>query len=274
MTSEYRINLVLADRGWILERCANEIASRFDGYLIGDEGRSDVDLNYYINYSAFKERKSELEVAFFTHVEENPAAAQRFFDVATMVDVQICMTKRYAHQLARVGHRDVAVIPPGVDLDHFTPQVRIGVVGRTYPSGRKGEDLVEAVLDIKGIDWHFTGEGWPRESTYYSPEDLPAFYNSIDYLLVPSRYEGGPMSVIEALACGKEVIASDVGWVSNFPHIRFRNGDANSLRRVLESLVAKRARLRQSVESYTWERWAIRHDALFKRAIARKRKFR
>lgn len=269
MVAESRINLVLADRGWILERCAVEIASRHDGYIISDEGRSDVALNYYINYSAFRERKAPTEVAFFTHLEENDSARKRFFDVASAVDHQICMADRYAKPLMKAGHRHVSVFPPGVDLDRFRPKVRIGVVGRTYPSGRKGEDLVRAVIDLDGIEWHFTGEGWPLASTYYSPEDLPAFYNSIDYLLVPSRYEGGPMSVIEALACGREVIASDVGWISKFPHIRFRNGDANSLRKVLLSLVNKRERLRQSVQAYTWESWAEKHDKLFRILVSR-----
>jgi glycosyltransferase involved in cell wall biosynthesis len=271
MMSEFQFNLVLADRGWILERCALEIASRFPGYFVSEGARSDVDLNYYINYSAFRGKKAPVEIAFFTHVEPEPSAAQRFFKVASIVDYQIAMSRRYAKMLSRAGSTKVSVIPPGVDLETFTPRLRIGVVGRTYDSGRKGEDILREVMDMNGIEWRFTGQGWPGESRLYDREDMPEFYNSIDYLLVPSRYEGGPISVLEALASGKEVIASDVGWVRDFPHIRFRNGDAGSLRKVLEALVKKRQKLRHKVENYTWDNWAQRHDTLFRLAVKRSR---
>ncbi|HEY64311.1 MAG TPA: glycosyltransferase [Caldilineae bacterium] len=197
-----------------------------------------------------------------------PAAAQRFFDVARNVDACVCMSSRYADALRQAGIRKVHVIVPGVDLDLYRPVVRIGVVGRTYPTGRKGEDLVKQVMDEPGIEWHFTGEGWPGPARYYSPEEMPDFYNSVDYILVPSYYEGGPMSVLEALACGKEVIAPPIGFVSDYPHIEYATGDADDLRRVLRELVAKRMALRKSVSHRTWDAWATAHDALFREMLS------
>jgi glycosyltransferase involved in cell wall biosynthesis len=154
-----------------------------------------------------------------------------------------------------------------VDLGEFRPKIRIGVVGRTYHTGRKGEALVADVMDIPGIEWRFTGSGWPGGSVEVANGAMADFYNDLDYVLVPSLYEGGPMSVLEGLACGIPIISSDVGWVSEYPHIPFTNGDAGSLRRVLEGLAAEREKLRQSVLARTWDRWAEDHLQLFERLL-------
>ena len=75
---------------------------------------------------------------------------------------------------------------------------------------------------------------------------MPAFYRSMDYVLVPAHYEGGPMPLLEALASGVEVIAPRVGFVDEYPHIEFEAGNAADLRRVLRDLVAVRLERRQS----------------------------
>ena len=43
--------------------------------------------------------------------------------------------------------------------------------------------------------------------------DLPALYRRLDALLVASRFEGGPYTMLEAMACGTPVVATPVGLV-------------------------------------------------------------
>ncbi|WP_447941478.1 glycosyltransferase [Brevundimonas mediterranea] len=225
-------------------------------------------IQYYITYGARRERISPIELALFTHLEDDPATAERFQRCAEEVEGVVAMSRATAEILERMAIRDISTINPGVDLDLFEPKIKVAVVGRTYHTGRKGEALVNAVMQTPGVEWHFTGEGWPGPSRFIPSPQLPDFYRSMDYILVPATTEGGPMSVLEALASGVEVIASDVGWVPDFPHIPFEKNNPDSLRATLEELVAKKWSLRKSVEHMTWSNWAAQHDELFNRLAA------
>jgi len=265
-----RVTIVLADEGWILERCGREIEKRLPYVRATRHADPAAAINYYMNYAAYRGGVGGHQAGFFTHVEERaPGMPERFFRVAKAMDVAVAMSERYAQQMREAGIKDVRVITPGIDLDRFQPRVRIGVVGRTYQTGRKGEDLVAVVMDEPGLEWLFTGQGWPGPARMYSDEEMPEFYRSIDYLLVPAYYEGGPMPVLEALASGVEVIAPRVGFVDDYPHLEYNVGDADDLRRVLRTLVAQRMERRQAVESRTWDAWAAAHDQLFKDMIQR-----
>ncbi|MGO4682106.1 glycosyltransferase [Hyphomicrobium sp. 2TAF46] len=257
------VNIVTSDRGWILEKLASELTQRLPYVRHRDAADPSASIQYYITYSCRQQRVSPIELAYFAHLEKNEETAAEFFSVARDVDYCVCHSRMYEDVIRDKGIENVISISPGVDLDQFVPRVKIGVVGRTYHTGRKGESLVQQVMDIPGIEWHFTGDGWPGPAEPVPGNKLCDFYNGMDYVLVPAFYEGGPMCVVEALACGVPVIASPVGWVGEFPHIAFKNGDAGDLRRVLEQVVSERAALRHAVLDRTWDAWAEGHDKLF-----------
>ncbi|WP_158287888.1 glycosyltransferase family 4 protein [Falsiroseomonas bella] len=262
------VNIVTSDRGWILETLAREIAARLPYVAFGDGPRRDAAIQYYITYSCRRRRLSPIELAFFTHLEPEGAAHDAFFDTARQVDHCVCQSSPYAALLQQAGVEAVSIIPPGVDPETFRPKLRVGVIGRTYHTGRKGEHLVEQLRDLEEIEWVFTGGGWPEPGRPVPAAALPDLYRSLDYVLVPALYEGGPMCVIEALACGTPVIAPPVGWVPDFPHVEYRLGDAEDLRRVLlDCLEQKRAR-RASVLGHSWDAWAEGHHRLFQSLAA------
>ncbi len=143
----------------------------------------------------------------------------------------------------------ITVVPHGVDADFFhkVPRQRarfgmpddafvIGFIGNktsNYDDGRKGLDTLEIVArearkSIPNLHVCFLGLGWDEEVrefqqqgisanyTGFIPQSwLPAFYSSIDVHLVTSRIEGGPVTVLEAMACETPVVTTRVGLV---PH--------------------------------------------------------
>lgn len=262
MTSP-RLSIVLSDRNWILERLGIELETRLEKVQLNDKPDPSADINYFITFACRKEPASTLEAAFFAHIEQVPELQALFLKTARQVHLPICMSSTYSDLLKANGIDTVLTIPPGVDHTRFQPKLRIGVVGRTYHTGRKGEALIAQLMDMDCIDWHFTGSGWPRPGRHVPDDELPDFYRSMDYILVPSLYEGGPMCVPEALSVGTPVIASAVGWVPRFPHIPFRNGDAADLRRVLEGLMAEKRALHASTCDFTWDKFAEEHDRAF-----------
>ena len=262
------VNIVTSDRGWILERLAQELKSNLPYVSFGGGVDPKADIQYYVTYSCRKYRISPVEVGYFAHLEAEGEAYDNFFSKARDVDYCVSHAQLYAKILQDHGIENVVAIAPGVDLNEFTTKLRIGVVGRTYHTGRKGEHLVAQLRDIPEIEWHFTGVGWPEPALSLPGEALPDFYRSLDYVLVPALYEGGPMCVVEALACGTPVIGPEVGWVPEFPHVEYQAGDIDSLRNVLLSLIEEKRARRAAVLDRGWDGWVEGHDRLFRKLAA------
>ena len=260
-----KVHIVTSDSGWILEKCAKEIANLSNDFSYSMSEKTDADIQYYVTYGCRKKRVSKIEGGFFTHLESNESAKNKFLKEAKNMDFCVTMASRYFDLIRNNCNTNVVNIKPGVDLNEYKPSLKIGVVGRTYHTGRKGENLVKDLLDIPNIEWLFTGKGWPLPSQKIDDGEMTKFYGGLDYVLVPSLYEGGPMSVIEALACGVQVIAPDVGWVKDYPHIPYKTGCSTSLKAVLLRLFEKKNILRSNVLSQTWSKWGEEHLKLFDR---------
>ena len=68
---------------------------------------------------------------------------------------------------------------------------------------------------------------------YTHPEECRAFMESLDVFVMPSFTEGTPNSIVEAMACGKPIIASEVGGIPDMiadgSGILVPPGDVNAL---------------------------------------------
>lgn len=278
MSRPYYIELVPVDRGWILETMAQAILKEAEKnpaqfkVKITNEPTDEADLTFFLPESAYRPLKNSIAVTYLAHKEEHRGAAVLFDKVARNSDVCITSSTKYQRILESVGAKKVYKIHLGVDTNLFTPKLRLGVVGRTYHTGRKGEQLLAEVANMSMVDLCFTGEGWPFPADYYSTADLVDFYRDIDYLLIPSLIEGGPVPMLEALSSGCPVIApSDIGLVEDFPHIPFRRGDSKDLRRVVNNLLQNKLLLRTSVLDKDWSNFAARHLEVFSEIIESQR---
>ena len=148
--------------------------------------------------------------------------------------------------LKELAHRfdssvPIEVIPNGVDTEYFQPAangmqksneshaaLRLLFVGRVVY--QKGLDILfHALGRLRDYAWQLTvvGDGPLRESLNHLAEDLgiadrikfvgwvnrdelPAIYQQADVFVFPSRHEGMSNVVLEAMASGLPVIASDI----------------------------------------------------------------
>jgi glycosyltransferase involved in cell wall biosynthesis len=267
-----KINIV-AKPGWILERLAREIIDRVPdvtlnaGALLPGERGADpfADVNYYL--PAKDLRKYPVDghaIGFYTHGENA-------FDLIPRFDACVAMNRTMARALEARGAAHVTIIRPGTDAP--PRPVVFGVIGRVYNDGRKGEALVAAAVadGFRFVACGFRGRRaramkrhqWPCPMPYTIAE-RDAFYAAIDYLVVTSTEEGGPMPVLEAIARGVPVIAPNVGWCWEFPVLRYAIGyyaapphvgalEPPPLRQVLEQLTAPPS----------WQHWGEAHARLF-----------
>jgi teichuronic acid biosynthesis glycosyltransferase TuaC len=99
-------------------------------------------------------------------------------------------------------------------------------------------------------------------------EEIPFWMNAADVFCLPSIREGYPNAVLEALACGTPVVASDVGAIQEMIHHQSgyitRPGDSDSLCDGLLKCLSHdwdREVIRETIKGFSWQACA---EAYFK----------
>ena len=184
-------------------------------------------------------------------------------DVIRSADGIVVSTHAEAGEMMRLygeGRGRVAVIPPGVDTAVFSPRDRaesrrrlgirephvvlyvgrldplkgldilVGAVARTSMAGETrllvvggGPDSVAVAAWMKRLA---ADEGMGDRVTFAGAvpqDDLAWYYGAADALVLPSHYESFGMAALEAMACGRPVVASRVGGLGSFV-VSGRNG--------------------------------------------------
>ena len=202
------------DEDWILRRIARSFQQNIPDSTLSEIPDYSADVNVYVNAQLFAHHTA-CDIGFFTHREKEGAEAARFDELASEMDGCIAMCDRTAALLPK---EKTTVIQVGPDDCFRKGPLVLGVVGREYSSGRKRYDWISDLRAIPGVEIRFTNGQIPWRK-------MPSFYRKIDYLLVLSDNEGGPIPVLEALRMGVPVISSDVGFVPNFTTLRYNSKD-------------------------------------------------
>ncbi len=180
------------------------------------------------------------------HVRYTPLPPERVAVLENGIDLS-----RFEHlSAAAMQVRETLGIPPQAPL--------IGVVGRLVPA--KGQALfLQAAARIRTrfpeARFLIVGEG-PQEEALRALaqqlglgtavrftgfwEEIPALLAALDVLVVASRYEGLPLVLLEGMAAGTAVVATDVGGVREAlgsAGILVPPGDAAALARACERLL-------------------------------------
>jgi len=219
-----------------------------------------------------------------------------------------------ARMLPAVLGRPVESVPKGVDTAMFTPEgadVReelnltarrvVIAVSRLVPIKNLAL-LVDAVALVAARDSSIhlliVGEGPEREALerhaiergvdahvtftgYVAQADTPKYYRSADVFALSSEFDNSPNALLEAMACGLPVVATDVGGVREFVDPRegsdlVPSGDAAALARALERWVANGDRARTAgshnrrfaAERFSWRTSALKLLDVYRSVIA------
>jgi glycogen(starch) synthase len=199
---------------------------------------------------------------------------------------------------------DIPIIPNGVDLEGFSAPARDWSSPRILSVGRvvyqKGFDLgVRALAGLKDLEWEWSiaGDG-PQMSAlqamsqaagledrirflgWQTTDQLKEQYAKANLFLYPSRHEGMPNAVLEAMAMGLPVVATRIAGseelvIDGQTGALVRSEDVDALREGLRPFLLKapkreqlgRASRKRVEESFSWTRVAEQYQSILKKAI-------
>lgn len=202
------------------------------------------------NLAALQRRFDDTPLAITNHGLYSQTAPEWLFDLYLrtlgrwtfdQADLAFCYTDDDRERLRRLGvETPVEVVPNGIDTDRFGPRGPASdlvdadgpvvlFVGRLVDGkrpqdavaavGRLREALPEATLYVCGDgplapDLRARAAELPDDAVRFlghvDYEEMPAVYRAADALVLPSRCEGVPRTVLEALASGVPVVCSSL----------------------------------------------------------------
>jgi glycosyltransferase involved in cell wall biosynthesis len=272
-----KINTVTVSSGWILQKISERIHSELQKLCeatISHEPNLLADVNFYVDVqNCYHHKTNTIDIGYFTHLDQNSVRAintnwfsldhifhhgQRYYDV---------FKNWYPEDKMSI------VLPGEIPKGFALKKPCLGVFQRGSFEG-KGEYFMQALSEnpiSSNFSFLFVGSGWDAVISQFNNkgisvenitnEDYAAYsdlYNKIDYLLIPSLWEGGPMAVIEAYAKGIPIISSNVGWVgTNFvvDHM-YEPNNLSQLTTILEDIIYPIKKRRKQVEHLSYVHYA------------------
>lgn len=194
---------------------------------------------FFSHYSLFERFSDERQVkrarsvVFFTHPSHPALDSPRGAAVLARASVVVSMSTMFAEALRRTGvpAERLRVIVPGVDPARFQPHKRdTGAVG--FSSAyyeRKSPELIVQIASLRPhVRFLLLGREWRTAPVFHQLADqpnleylewdlnrYPEFYRSIDVFISPSKLEGGPIPLLEAMMSNVVPIATRTGFASD-----------------------------------------------------------
>jgi len=242
----------------------------------------------------------------------NPAQVAGMWSATHFIrpDLLICNGRAVAKTFSPVVPAPVAIVPNGVDTSVFHPgagdasryrppgaSAVVGFAGRLATTKRPA-DVIALAARLKhgrpGVRVLLAGEGTRRpEYERLAREsgadnvsflgfvaDMPSFFAACDIVVLPSQEEGSSNALLEAMACRKAVVATDIpALLEQISHgetgLIYPLGDIAAFARAVETLLdepARReslaARAFEHARTFTAERAAERLAGLVKGLVA------
>jgi glycosyltransferase involved in cell wall biosynthesis len=255
-------------------------------------------LYFSTNLAALKRYLDDIPLAITNHGLYSQNAPEWLFDLYlhtagrwtfNQADVVFCYTEEDKRRVQEFGvDSRIEVVANGVDTERFAPEgsksdlINHGgpvvlFVGRLV-EGKRPRDAVQAVSqlpDSLNAKLYIVGDGPLREELEANADDvaflghvpydeMPSVYRSGDVLLLPSRAEGLPRTVLEAFASGVPAVSSHLDHTA--PIVRNGGdtvpvGDIEGYVGALQQVLAEREPLGQAgrvtvVKGYRWQETA------------------
>ncbi|UWG52013.1 Glycosyltransferase [Halalkaliarchaeum sp. AArc-CO] len=229
----------------------NDVSPAVARYLWKQSGDFDVihahsHLYFVTNLAALTRRLGGPPLAITNHGLYSQSAPERLFRwylktlgrwTFNQADTVFCYTETDKQRVRDLGVTSrIEVVPNGVDTERFRSDGPVSeridhdgyvvlFVGRLV-EGKRPMDVIQAVSRLDDdIHLYICGDGPLRSELEATAgpqvtflglvphEEMPEVYRAADLLVLPSRAEGTPRTIMEALSTGVPVVCSDLPQV-------------------------------------------------------------
>lgn len=281
--------------GWVLDRICYEISIKIPKSMSIKLIRSNEPFikatqyffsHYMFFIHAYKRGdlpKNARVYIWFTHLESKKHGISDLdlMGYLKKADGIFCQNSPAKDNLIRnqIDKDKVFVVIGGGDETFFYPKDSdekkyIGFVSAYYP--RKNPELIHSIISkMPHENFLLIGRNWENyhqfndlmaltNLTYISCEygEYPDFYRSMQVLISPSKLEGGPVPIIEALLTNVPVIASNTGFAADII-IDGKNGYLFSVDSIpddvialIQKISALQKNIRATALQFTWANYS------------------
>ena len=276
------------NRGEILEGICQRVAAITPGrtgFHYGDSPLPPARTYFFSHWGLyFRARndpylRSATSIVFFTHPHDDPRTAQDVAKALRSCTKVIAMSSPMARHLIENGVpiEKVVVVIGGADPAEFHPHVRgSGAVGfhSKFQERKAPHTVLEVVRAMPHRRFRLTGRKWRDAPVYdelvslpnfeYAEDEraTPTFYDSIDVFVSPSRLEGGPVPLIEAMMSNVVPVATRTGVAPDVIEHGVNGflcdvgAPASEFAKCIDAAYALETDVRATAEHLTWDAFA------------------
>lgn len=195
---------------------------------------NNYDVVYSLNWPIYgyirdnlKERKFKLVTTISSHEENRPILIK---DILKQHD-KFSVSNIHLYNEYKKYYKNVYFTPFGVDESVYLKKTNpndyrniVGFVGNIDRKEKRFNLIKDTILSLKNIEL-ITATNYDL----FNENEMVNFYNKIGTLICFSTSEGTPNPILEAAACGRNIITSNVGNISQlFPKYLLDNNIINS----------------------------------------------
>jgi len=244
-----------------------------------------ADLNIHVPFHTLgtaEELGNGKHIAVYTHC--NPGSESLLAQACQRADIVTAMSFTGRQELLNYGVDPKKIWVIYCAADGFLYRKRIvSVIGYPQPNGRKRESILLDLAwkyDLSAFEFWLAGTMWGElasklqslgvevKNTEHLPDEgLKTLYQVSSVFLSTGYMEGGPLPLLEAMACGVPVLSPRFGYAADLLDDDDLYDGADDLMGKLKNLTDKSLRYHQLARGWSWKDYAAEYALLIGRLL-------
>ncbi|MBW4538640.1 MAG: glycosyltransferase family 4 protein [Myxacorys chilensis ATA2-1-KO14] len=284
------------NKGWILDALCKEIATYFPGkchFHYSEAFLPPAKAYFFSHYSLYPSGLAQNPqiaqaklLVFYTHKKSIGMSESALIAALNQATTTIFVNSRSCNELRAAGLEPAksTYILQAADPDLFQPHERVnGAVGfcTAYYERKDPDRIFEIIKAMPHRQFILLGRNWQQYDRFEELRNLanfkyveapyrdyPMYYAQMDVFVSPSRLEGGPIPVIEAMMCNIFPVVSNTGHNPDLINsgengfIFDTDASIDTICELIDRAFTMTTNVRKTVEHLSWKNFSLAVQAL------------